>query len=105
MITLVADQTPLSVLALAVEPVEILDGNGVLLGTFTPTDLDRGRTLYEKAQALFASKEKTAQSVPADQCKTTAEVLKRLRELAPVSPIAMDPSAEVPAGRTECTKT
>jgi len=34
-----------------VEPVEITDANGKLLGLFVPANLERGRQLYEQAAA------------------------------------------------------
>lgn len=52
MITLTADETwLLKDVRLFVEPVEILDSEGKLLGLFVPANLERGKELYAKALA------------------------------------------------------
>ena|SRR5260370_6057242 len=43
------DETLLKDLSLFVEPVEISDANGQLLGLFVPANLERGKQLYARA--------------------------------------------------------
>jgi hypothetical protein len=52
MIQLTADDNSLlKDLGSFVEPVEILDSNGRLLGLFVPANLERGKRLYEELDA------------------------------------------------------
>lgn len=58
MISLTADDTCLlKELQLFVEPVEVYDTSGKLLGLFVPANLERGKQLQAQARALFDADE------------------------------------------------
>lgn len=65
MVSLTADETELlSVLKLFVEPVELYDPTGKLIGLFVPANLERGKEIYARAiaQTDWAEIERERQS-------------------------------------------
>jgi hypothetical protein len=73
-------------LALLVEPVEINDANGKLLGLFVPANFERGRQLADKvgAETDWAEIERRAQSN--EECFTTKQVFEHLLSLTEDEP-------------------
>jgi hypothetical protein len=79
---LTADEDLLDRLRGIVEPVEIRDPEGKLLGVYTPHVTPEVRALYEKARKLFDPEEiKRRKTAEHGQGKTTAEVLEYLKSL------------------------
>jgi hypothetical protein len=64
-----------------VEPVEISDANGKLLGLFVPAKLERGKQIYAKvmAETDWAEIDRRAQST--EKGHTTREVFEHLKSL------------------------
>jgi hypothetical protein len=97
------DETLLKVLALFVEPVEISDANGKLLGLFIPADLERGKRLYAQAAAR-SDEEKIAREMASTAPRHPfSETLARLKAAQPAAangaPGAAQPSEKSPAER------
>jgi hypothetical protein len=66
-----------------VEPVEIRDVEGRVLGTFTPQVSPEQREAYEKARSLFdlAEADRRSAACKAGQKRTSEQVLQRLQNL------------------------
>jgi hypothetical protein len=67
-----------------VEPVEIRDSEGLLLGTFTPNVTPEQRKAYEEAAASFDLEEmrrRVAACKAGQKTRTSEQVLERLRAL------------------------
>ena len=79
---LTADEELLDRLRGIVEPVEIRDPDGKVLGHYTPVVSPEQRERYEKARQLFDPEEiKRRKAAEHGQGKTTAEVLEYLKSL------------------------
>lgn len=82
---LTADNLFLDRLRGIVEPVEIRDPDGKLLGHYSPVVAPEVAALYEKAQALFGPEElaetKRTAATERGQGHTLAEVMEYLRSL------------------------
>jgi hypothetical protein len=61
---------------------EIVDDRGTILGYFEPVDPDE-EELYRKAALLFDREEIERSKAEDGPCRTTAEVLDRLRSMGP----------------------
>jgi hypothetical protein len=83
MVFLTADyNTLLKDVGLFVEPVEIVDGNGRLLGLFVPANLERGKQLYAQLDARTDWAEIEQREQTESSGRTTSEVLERLQAIA-----------------------
>ena len=76
--TLTADIGLQSALGKLIEPTEIRDQEGNVVGYFTPACLDKAR-LYAEARSHFDPKEMRHRKESGEKGGTTAEVLERLQ--------------------------
>ena len=84
MIQLTADdRCLLKDLRLFVEPVEISDANGKLLGLFVPANLEREKQLYAKGAARIDPAEIERRKQSKEKSYTTKEVFEHLKSLTP----------------------
>lgn len=82
MITMVADETALlEELRFFVEPVEVYDTKGKLLGLFVPANLERGKQLYAQAAARIDRAEIERRIQSKEKGVPFEEVLGRLKML------------------------
>ena len=82
MITLTADDTRLlKDVRLFIEPVEVYDASGNLLGLFVPANLGRGKRLDAKLASLFDSAEIRRLNHVVGRGATHEEVWSRIRRL------------------------
>jgi hypothetical protein len=84
MIHLTADEhCLLKELSMFIEPVEISDGNGKLLGLFVPANLERGKQRYAEAGARIDAAEIERRKQSKEKGYTTKEVFEHLKSLTP----------------------
>lgn len=81
MIQLTADDKPMFVLGGLVEPAEIYDSDGKLLGVFVPDALAEKRALYAKSEALFDPVEIERRKATEQGGVTTKELFEHLLSL------------------------
>ncbi len=81
------DKTLLRELTVFVEPVEINDAEGNIVGVFVPAYLQRAKRLYEQPSKSIDLAELDRRAAFKGKCKTTREVFEGLLELTtdPVS--------------------
>lgn len=79
MVQLTADDTwALSDLGIFLEPVEISDSNGKLLGVFVPANLERGKQLYANGATKIDPAEIERRKRANNRAFTTEEVFRHL---------------------------
>src|ERR1700681_3555307 len=82
MVYLTADETILlKELGLFVEPVEISDESGNLLGLFVPANLERGKRLYAELASRADHEELDRRAAERGKGRTTREVFEPLHSL------------------------
>jgi hypothetical protein len=86
------DEMLLKDLGLFVEPVEITDAGGKLLGLFVPANLERGKQIYAQAAARTDLAEIERRERTETTGRSTQEVLERLGQGSPKG--ATVPAAE-----------
>src|SRR5262249_45060569 len=80
---LTADESMLARLSGRVEPVEIRDPNGRVMGQYTPFVSAELAALYEKAKTLFDLEEAERVAATEREGATIDEVMRRLQSLEP----------------------
>jgi hypothetical protein len=82
MVQLKADDTwALKDLGMFLEPVEISDANGNLLGIFVPANLERGKQLYAKRATKIDPAEIERRKQSSERGATTEEVFRHLQAI------------------------
>jgi hypothetical protein len=98
------DDTLLKELAIFLDPVEITDAKGKLLGIFVPANLERGRKLFEEAVANTDWAEIKRRANSGQKGRTTKEVFERLLSLTtdPVVRADLQKKIDALAERDRC---
>jgi hypothetical protein len=78
---IIADDTPMLVLSGVVEPVEIRDEGGKLLGVFVPANIEQTRQAYAKLASRIDRAEIERRKKLAHKGYTTKEVFEHLKAL------------------------
>jgi hypothetical protein len=90
-------------LAHFVEPVEISDANGKLIGLFVPANLERGKELYDKAATLFDPAELDRIEATEQTGRSLQEILTHLKSLeSDGQRVVPETGAGMGVGKGEC---
>jgi hypothetical protein len=81
MTQLIADQTPMEVLAQLTEPTEICDANGKVIGRYTPSDAEHVEALQRRLATSIDWDEMRRRSRSTERRYSLQETLARLKEL------------------------
>ena len=83
MTQLVADRTPLEILAHVAERIEICDASGTVLGHFTPVNPERVQARYRNSAPRIDREELKRRKAQGRPGHTTRELFERLKSLTP----------------------
>lgn len=103
MIHMIADDLPLSTLAMLVEPAVIYDPTGTrVIGHFTPVDLERGKRLYAELEARIDPEELARRLSSCVPGCTLEEIKAKVASRVGATAAERPPTAPQSAGSDEC---